>query len=160
MGELRIRRAKIEDHQSLRGLYEELDGLHRARASWLFKEPERDSRPESYFQEMLEDGETEVLLAEGVGCVGLAKVVMRWTPNFPLYVRQRYAVIDELVVRSEKRRAGVGRELCEACESWARKQGARWVQLDVFSFNEGAVSFYGECGYEPVQVRMQKKLMG
>ena len=50
-------------------------------------------------------------------------------------------------VEPESRRLGVGRELIEALEGWARAWGARRSVLWVFAGNEPALRFYERLGF-------------
>lgn len=46
------------------------------------------------------------------------------------------------------RRTGLGRQLIEGVEAWARTWGGRWSVLWVFGTNEPAIRFYRRLGFE------------
>lgn len=55
--------------------------------------------------------------------------------------------LEDLYVREEARRAGVGRALVEAAVERARERGARRIELDVSEDNEPARRLYAACGF-------------
>ncbi len=65
--------------------------------------------------------------------------------------RRGYAVT--LDVAPEFRRRGLARRLMKAAERRAAGAGAGWMELHVFTENEGAVRFYEGMGYELVATR-------
>lgn len=63
------------------------------------------------------------------------------------------AYVVTLDVAAEYRRKGVARQLMSESEASAMAAGARWMQLHVFTGNEGAIRFYERLGYERISVR-------
>jgi ribosomal protein S18 acetylase RimI-like enzyme len=55
-------------------------------------------------------------------------------------------------VEPEARRAGLGREIMQAAETWLREHGVRKVHLMVRGENAAVQGFYRELGYEPQEV--------
>jgi GNAT superfamily N-acetyltransferase len=90
--------------------------------------------------------------------VGLASIQRRAAPDFPVFIPQQYAVIDDLIVHPSWRRRGVGRMLYQACEDWARTRGAPWVELNVYEFNREAYEFYKGVGFGTCVRRLRKPL--
>lgn len=56
-------------------------------------------------------------------------------------------LIFSMWVDAELRRAGIGRQLMDAVESWARQWGATHSVLWVFGTNEPAIRFYRRLGF-------------
>jgi GNAT superfamily N-acetyltransferase len=56
-------------------------------------------------------------------------------------------MVFSMWVEPESRRLGVGRELIDALEAWARDWGARRSVLWVFAGNEPALRFYERLGF-------------
>jgi ribosomal protein S18 acetylase RimI-like enzyme len=153
-----IRRAVSEDYATLCALFGEADALHRRALPWLFQEPEVEPRSQSSFSELLASSEGAVFVAEASGVVGAATVLLRHAPSLSVFVQQQYAVLDSLVVAEAWRRAGVGTALTRAAEHWARAHGARWLELGVYQFNEGARAFYEKLGYVPLSAKLRRPL--
>ena len=61
------------------------------------------------------------------------------------FTRERYAHISELAVAESG--AGVGGELMDAVEQWARERGYRIMSLNVVEENGAAQRFYERRGY-------------
>jgi ribosomal-protein-alanine N-acetyltransferase len=63
-----------------------------------------------------------------------------------------------LDVSPECRRAGLGGRLMREAEARAFAAGARWMELHVFTGNEGAIRFYERLGY--VRVGVEPRFYG
>lgn len=61
-----------------------------------------------------------------------------------LFANGRVAWIEELMVREDRRRNGIGRMLVERFERWTRERGERLVGLAT----RRAAAFYAAIGYE------------
>jgi ribosomal-protein-alanine N-acetyltransferase len=70
----------------------------------------------------------------------------------PIETEQRAYVVTLDVAKGYRRRGLAARLLRDAEES-ATATGARWMELHVFSGNEGAIRFYEHSGYGRVGVR-------
>ena len=55
--------------------------------------------------------------------------------------------LEDLYVRDDARRTGVGRALVEAGVERARARGCRRIELDVNEQNTAAIAFYGSVGF-------------
>jgi ribosomal protein S18 acetylase RimI-like enzyme len=64
----------------------------------------------------------------------------------------------DIVVDSEYRGKGYGRETMHLAEYYARSSGARTLGLSVFGHNEVARGLYESVGYETTTVKMRKQL--
>jgi len=53
---------------------------------------------------------------------------------------------------------GIGKQLMNAAESWAKSQGYRLLHLEVFANNNNAKGFYQSMGFEPETLHMIKPL--
>jgi len=149
--ELVIRPARLEDYAEVCSLFDGVDVLHRERLPWLFKTPDVQPRSVEYFARLLEHDESSVIVADtGGSIVGVALAMLRSAPDLGVFVRQRWGVLDDLVVTSSWRRRGVGRVLMRAVE------GAPWVELSVYDFNEEARRFYESIGYLPLRTVLRK----
>ncbi|MEO8890611.1 MAG: GNAT family N-acetyltransferase [Coleofasciculaceae cyanobacterium] len=70
----------------------------------------------------------------------------------------RHAHIFLLYVLPEYRRQGIGSALMRYAEDWARARGDRQIGLQVFQFNQPALSLYQQLGYETQSFWMIKVL--
>lgn len=60
-----------------------------------------------------------------------------------------YGVITDVVVLPSHRGRGIGRELLEHAEAFARAAGARELRIGVLSANSGARRLYRQSGFVP-----------
>lgn len=154
-----IRKAKFEDYSALIELFDELDTIHRANQPRLFRKPAGPAREIETYTGMISDESSAVFVAElGEAVIGFVHAILRDAPDFPLLVPRRFAVVDSIVVKSEHTKRGLGRMLMEAMEEWAKKNGATSIELNVYEFNEAAISFYEGLGYKTFSRRLSKEL--
>lgn len=155
-----IRDAQLSDHSQLRPLLDQLDRLHIERAPWLLREVDEDARSLAWLEALLSNDDEALLVADAGQCVGLATVCLRGAPNFPFFIRQQHAVINDLVVHPDWRRQGVARRLCTACEDWARARQAAWLEVNVYEFNTEASDLYSALGFATTTRRLRKAFDG
>ena len=154
-----VREARADDYDELCAIIDQVDGLHREHLPHIFCQPPGPVRERAYILDLLDDTGVGLFVAEVEGqLAGLAHVAVRETPPLPILVPRRVAIVDNLVVRNDLRRLGVGRALMDRVYRWARAQGAVEVELTVYEFNEPAIAFYTSLGYETSSRRMSKRL--
>lgn len=151
-----VRLAHPHDYVEVCRLMDSLDELHRNRLPWMFKAPDVPARSGVFFSDLLRRDDAVVFVAEAEHLIGAAFGLMRNSPEFPVFIPQRWGVLDNLVVESAWRRRGVGKALTHAIEHWALNRGAHWMELSVYDFNEEARRFYQSLGYLPVATRMRR----
>jgi GNAT superfamily N-acetyltransferase len=114
----------------------------------LLEESLRDGEPVSAgfaktLREAVEADALEVLAASAEGrVVGVAVLAHRLSVS----AAGEFASIEELYVRPEERRRGVGRGLLEAVEKRCAARGVSYVEAQVE--DEEAMAFYAALGYE------------
>ena len=97
-------------------------------------------------REAVEAGDLEVLAARAEGhmdMVGVAVLAYRLS----ISAAGLFASIEDLYVRPEERRRGVGRALLEAVENRCTARGVSYVEAQVE--DKDAAVFYAALGYEP-----------
>jgi GNAT superfamily N-acetyltransferase len=113
----------------------------------LLEESLRDGQPlpEAFVEELsrsVEAGDTEVLAARTQGrTVGVA--VLAYRPN--ISSGGLFASIEDLYVRPEARRQGVGKALLTAADGRCRARKISYVEVQVE--NDEAETFYKTLGY-------------
>lgn len=150
-----IRRAGAHDYSGVCRLMDALDALHRERLPWMFKASDA-SRSQAYFEDLLRRERSAVFVADAGHLVGVAIGALRAAPQLPVFIEQRWGVLDSLVVDPAWRRCGLGKRLARAVEAWALAQGAPWVEVNVYDVNAEALRFYEALGYAPLSARLRK----
>jgi len=154
-----VRPATIADYAQMCALLAEVDELHRIHLPWMFKKPPAEPRSTAFFEQLIESEDSALLVAEvGPTLVGVATALLRNSPDFALFVSQRWCVLDNIAIVRPWRRRGIGSALIRHAEQWAQARGANWIELGVYEFNETARSFYRSLGYAPVSTKLRKPL--
>jgi ribosomal protein S18 acetylase RimI-like enzyme len=157
--ELTIREATAADYADICDIFEEADALHRDHLPHIFQKPPGPVREQEYILGLLADENAGLFLAQlGSQVVGLVCVLAREAPAVPTFVPRRYATVDSLVVKQSFRRRGIGRALMERAQAWAQAKGLDNIELHVWDFNQEAIAFYEQLGYENLSRRMGKRL--
>src|SRR5215471_12188747 len=112
-----IRRAAAEDYEAMCRLLDEVDALHRDHVPWLFTTPSTTPRSAESFADFLV-GERAIAFVADIGhVVGVALGLLRPTPDFPVFRRAQFAVIDAIAVAPTWRRRGTGTRLVHTVEA-------------------------------------------
>jgi ribosomal protein S18 acetylase RimI-like enzyme len=105
------------------------------------------------------DSTVGLLLAEhDKEIVGFVHVMIKESPNIPVFIQRRYAVVDSIFVKSGFQNQGIGMLLMDHAQEWSIDNGATMIELNVYEFNVGAISFYKKCGYQSFSRRMARSL--
>lgn len=146
-----IRRARQDDWDGVRGLWQEIDDLHADLAPAYFR---RTVRAAHEWRQLLAAPEAMVFVADaaapvqpGTALAGVISVRIYDTPPEPAMIARRRGHVEMLVVGLQHRRRGIGRELMAEAAGWARRQGAKELVLTVWSGNADAEAFYEHMGY-------------
>jgi ribosomal protein S18 acetylase RimI-like enzyme len=154
--EATIRRARAEDYCGACRLMDELDAWHRERLPWMFKAPSDQARSEAFFENLLRREDSALFVADAGQIVGVAIGLMRAAPELPIFIQQRWGVLDSLVVDPAWRRRGIGKRLARSVEQWAIGLGAPWVEVNVYHVNAEAQRFYEALGYMPLSTKLRR----
>ena len=159
--EIEIRKAIVQDYRNLLDLFGEVDALHHDNLPQIFQKPTGSVRDQDYFLGLIGDENVGLFVAKVEGkLVGFIHAVIRDTPAIPVFVRRRYAVIDNITVSARYRRNGIGQMLMHRIDEWAIAKGATAIELNVYEFNRVAIAFYQGLGYETLSRRMSRFLNG
>ncbi|MEF8800365.1 MAG: GNAT family N-acetyltransferase [Halolamina sp.] len=88
--------------------------------------------------------------------VGYVTAEFQETP--PVFAHEDTVHINELYVRPEFRREGIGVDLLAHAESWGEDQGCGYATLNVDRWNESAQTLYRAEGFEVKRYNMRKPL--
>ena len=157
--EISVRKATAEDYNSLGELFDEIDGLHRDNLPQLFQKPGGTAREQDYYLGLVTDENVALFVSEAGGkLVGFVHAILREPPAFPVFVPRRYAIVDGIVVKSGFQNQGIGKILMDKMQDWAIARGATSIELNVYEFNETAISFYERLGYQTLSRKMSKEV--
>lgn len=162
-----IRAATEDDIDALNQIIGDVDALHREHLPHIFQEPDGPPRDREYMLGVLADESCGFFVAEAEepipsrtegAILGFVQVTIRDTPPIPILVPRRLAFVENLAVREDLRRAGIGRALMDRAQRWAEGLGATEIELNVYEFNQTAIDFYRNLGYATSSRRMSTRL--
>ncbi len=154
-----IREATVDDWENLCNLFDEADQLHRAHQADRFQAPNGPARDREFVLDLLADQMVKLLVGEGEGnLLGLVQAALKSTPPLSILVPRKYVVVETLVVKAAYRQQGIGARLMDEIQQWAIASGADAVELNVYEFNQGAIAFYRQLGYEPISHKLCKSI--
>ena len=100
------------------------------------------------------------LAVDDDGVIGL---VMGSIPEYDKYDYLDYkcpkrGVITELVVTNKTRNKGIGKKLINRIEKYFKDMGCKYILVDVFAYNDKAISFYNKNGYHSRMITKIKRI--
>ena len=94
-----------------------------------------------------EDSDIIVALVDGV-IAGFATVQYIRRPESPYSFARDFYRVEEFGVDAAYRRQGVATALVDYMKNDAREKGFNRIELDAWTFNEGALTFYENAGFK------------
>ncbi|WP_430885931.1 GNAT family N-acetyltransferase [Fusibacter sp. JL216-2] len=154
-----IRQACESDFESINRLYEQLDKLHRVRHAERFQEPAEIGRTKEYLINLLENSMCHLAVAtDDEKVIGFVEGRLMESPDFDVLVKRKYIQINSLVVDTSRRSEGTGQLLLDHLIKWGQDHGAKSAELNVYIFNESAISLYENNGFKVITQSMYKKI--
>jgi ribosomal protein S18 acetylase RimI-like enzyme len=159
MQNLTTRMATDKDYDDLCSLYEELDRHHVEILPYVFKPFDGHAFTLELLLERNHDNHKAIFVAEIDGCIcGFAYVEEHTTPDYPMFISRKFALLDNLLVKKEFRGLGVAKLLFSEVRSWAKKRKLSTVRLKVYSANIKALEFYKSQGISPLSEELELEL--
>ncbi|MEK7476117.1 MAG: GNAT family N-acetyltransferase [Candidatus Coatesbacteria bacterium] len=156
---MKARQAVRRDVAAINELALEAHAFHVKGVPGVFRMPTSGPANLRYWASALKGRNTAVLVAEDDGrLAGYVQVGIRDAMRLPVLKRRRFGYVSNLGVGRRWRRRGVGRLLMQAAHQWLRQRHIREIELNVWSFNRGALRFYERLGYRFLSHRMGKGL--
>ena len=157
--EISIRKATSNDYNSLCKLFDEIDSLHRDHLPHIFQKPSSTSRKRDYYLGLITDENVGFFVAEiGKKLVGFVHAIIRDSPDMPIFIPRRHAIVESVLVKSGFQNRGIGRLLMDKIQEWAIAKGVTSIELNVYEFNQAAISFYERLGYQALSRKLSKEL--
>jgi ribosomal protein S18 acetylase RimI-like enzyme len=153
-----IRAATMGDYDGLCALYLEADALHHSAAPDAFASPADPPRSREFIAETLNDTNSALFVAVGNtarAVLGFARLNIRPASRHPALSQHDVGWVDELVVKRDNHRSGIGSALMAHAQQWFRSRGVSDFRLTVWEFNRGAIEFYEHLGYETLMRTMR-----
>ncbi|WP_181150839.1 GNAT family N-acetyltransferase [Paenibacillus sp. PCH8] len=159
-GTVSIRKAEVKDYQGVSFLMDELQQMHVEARPDIYRmlQPRME---EKEFGELLNTDKRYLYVAEfsetGV-ILGYGSAELSIIQDVDLLVNRNMLYIHELVINSQYRGQGTGKQLIHAFIELGRSLQAHSVELSVSTFNAGAQTFYEQMGLAVRSSRMEYML--
>lgn len=153
-----IRIQETTDYSLLAELNEPVQMLHYSLYPDVFKPYDR-SAVETFFVSLFREKEVGAFLAKRNETVmGYVIAIITDLPENPFQHARRYVELDQLLVLEDHRQQGVGKELLDAVVAFAREHGINRIQLNHWTMNAEARSFFNANGFSYCREVMYKEL--
>ena len=150
--------AREEDLPRINELRKQVNDLHVQGRPDTFK-PGFCDELRDYLFVIWKNPEQEIVVAEQEGKVcGFAVLNHINKPENPFMFERDFLDIDEFGVDEKSRRQGAASEMIRFIREWAKEQGFKRIELNMWSFNRGALAFYEAAGFETYRRYMEIRL--
>lgn len=150
--------AAIEDYDAIHSIVKEGHDEHVQALPHFFNEVE-NVMPKAYYKELLEGDNNEIIVAKEDGeIVGFAVMELCESPPFDSMTPRIFAYINDFGIKRTHQRGGIGSDLFYACVEWSKNKNASSLDLNVWEFNQKAISFYKHMGLKNVSRKMSLPL--
>jgi GNAT superfamily N-acetyltransferase len=147
-----IRLAVLGDERSLADLNAFVQDLHVENEPSYFR-PADLEEVASWFRGLIGDPEGQIWIAEVNGKpVGYVYMVLNNHEEDPFSPARRWIEIDQIVVRPEYQRRGIGRSLVKHVIRAAHTKGICDIELASWSFNTSAHEAFRRLGFKPIYI--------
>ena len=155
---MNIRFAREEDLNQVNVLRKQVNDLHVEGKPDVFK-PGFSDELRNYIHVIFADPEQKIVVAEDNGEIcGFAVLHHIFKPENPfMYVRD-FLDIDEFAVDTSHRRQGIASAMITFIRDWAKAQGFKRLELNMWEFNQSAQAFYEAAGFETFRRYMEMML--
>ena len=155
---MEIRFAHIDDLDQVNVLRKQVNDLHVEGKPEVFK-PGFCDELRDYIHVIFVDPEQRIVVAEENGAIcGFAVLHHIVRPENPfMYVRD-FLDIDEFAVDESHRRQGIASAMIAFIRDYAKEQGYSRLELNMWEFNQSALTFYEAAGFTTFRRYMEMKL--
>lgn len=150
-----VRFAAEEDLEQVNRLRRQVNDLHVAGKPDVFR-PGFPPELRDYVFEVFADPNKKIAVAEREGAIlGFAVLNHIVRPENPFMFKRDFLDIDEFGVDSACRRQGIAAAMVRFIRDWAKENGYRRLELNMWEFNRGALAFYEAAGLKTFRRYME-----
>lgn len=154
---MEVRFAKEDDLLRVNELRKQLNDLHVAGKPEIFR-PGFTKELADYVYAIFDDPDKKIVVAERDSVVcGFAVLHHVVRPENPYMNERVYLDVDEFGVDRQYRRQGVGTALIAFIRAYAKANGFRRIELNMWEFNREALAFYEAVGFLTYRRYMERE---
>ena len=109
-----------------------------------------------FISKQLDSDKAEIIVAEIAGKI-IGYSFIEISKYSPVFERDEYGRISDVVVAEEHRRFGIGQALFDASMKWFSEQGINRIELRVAYQNNPARGFWKKMGFKPLMMTMYRE---
>ena len=151
---MKIRKAQESDFDDLISMSLEVHSIHLENRPDEFKALSADDIRSSLSKVLNDDNQDILVCMDNEKLVGYILSRAEYRKENPVQKARHYLYIDQIGVKREYRRSGVGGLLIKSVRELAKERGIDLMLIDVWNFNEGAMFFFSSQGFLPWIQRM------
>lgn len=153
-----IRFAQEQDVSGILALLRQVGQVHHQGRPDLFRDGAQKYGA-SQVLAMLDSSKTPVFVAvDGNQVLGYVFCQMKPCEHHPVFTDRLELYIDDLCIDQAHRREGIGQALFQAVKKYAAMRHCDYITLNVWRFNDSAMSFYEKAGFIQRNITMEMKL--
>ena len=150
-----IRFAEENELDRINDLRKQVNDVHVEGKPDVFK-PGFGEELKDFIKVIWNDPEQSIVVAESEGDIcGFAVLHHINKPENPFMYERDFLDIDEFCVEKDHRRQGVASALIEFIKTYAKDQGYKRIELNMWEFNQDALAFYEAAGFETFRRYME-----
>lgn len=152
---LKMRKANVDDFANFMKLNAEVQSIHAKNRPDKFKDPKDVTVTYDDFNNIVtSDSKFLIFAILNDSVVGYVLMELKDCEG-PFTKGKKVLYIDHISVLSRAKGKGLGKALIEEAKTLAKSLGIKTLELDVWSFNNEACSFFEKCGFKPYNVKME-----
>lgn len=150
-----IRKVKVEDYERVKNLVKQVHNIHVEKRPDMYTNAE--PMPLDYFNQIISADNDKMMYVyeENDKIIGLAELSIKESNPIPIIKHRKTLIIEDIVVDSEYRKQGIGKEIYNYILSVATERNVDDLELNVWAFNENAIKFYESLGMTVKNMKME-----
>ena len=152
---MEIRFARKEELEEVNVLRKQVNDIHVEGRPDIFKAGFTDELRDYVFEIFANENQKIVVAVEEGEICGMAVLNIIRRPENPFMHAREFLDIDEFCVKDTFRRRGIATKMIEFIKVFAREQGFEKIELNMWEFNDGALSFYEQVGFKTYRRYME-----
>lgn len=155
---MNIRKAKVEDIKEISDILMQVSKLHSDNRPDIFKD-KKMSEIIKWSEDILKDNQKIVIVAESESKICGVAVCKMKTINEHINVKDtKIFSVDELCVDKDYRKKGIGSNLIAEAKRLAEENNCNRLELNCWKFNQDAMKFYKDIGFEEQRIFFEMKV--
>ena len=155
---LTVRFAEYADLDRVNELRKQVNDLHVAGMPEIFKPGFPDELRDHVYTVFADPMQRIAVCERGGVILGFAVLNHIIRPETPYMKVRDFLDIDEFCVDEAYRRTGVAADMIAFIRSYAKAQGFDRIELNMWEFNDGALSFYEAVGFTTYRRYMEMQI--